>query len=46
MKAAVRTKTNVLSALCEDATIANFLPVVLSAHGKDATNVNSLIEVF
>ena len=35
----------VLSALCEDATIANFLPAVLSAHCKDATDVNFPIEV-
>ena len=35
-----------LLACCEDATIANFLPAVLSAHGKDSTNVNFPIEVF
>ena len=51
MKATVKTKQNfnfqrpVLSALCEDATIANFLPAVLSAHCKDATIVNFLIVV-
>ena len=52
MKAAVRTnkfvnfQRPVLSALCEDATSANFLPAVLSAHGKDSTNVNFPIEIF